>query len=730
MTGIGALVCDAGVLIFSFQHKNGEINPGLPELVERIKFFKSEAQQEVPQTVTFNFPCEDELEFVGSLLRNLAQLMSSSNALLVDNVGQELYFLSSFLRETEAFRAGNQQLQALWNRALEVAYRAEFLVDRLSLGDSSDSLSVLFHSIIEELKDIKIDVQKVSYGNREDMMEVIQTRTPSETDDFVGFHVYSESIIHFLKRGGNRLRVIPICGMPGVGKTALASKVFYDPDVSQLFEVRAWCFVSPVMDESELLKDLLRQIDSSGDIPPVDTSLLKEKGRRCRIIITSRQTNVVPDGLLAANGPHVLSKLSNKESLELLQKKLFQGKDWPRELLELGMQIMEYCQGLPLAIVDVAGHLSKSEQGRWKEILGGLSSGVIEDLRKKAWESSYEHLPYDLKPCFLYFGAFPKGQEVSVRRLFQLMMAEGLIPQRLLESTEDQVAELNSIEDFAELYMSALIERSFVQIAKQGSSGGAKTFRIHDSLHNFCLARTKKENFFHLVHGRDCLLDYNEPRYLRRLCIYDDGDASRSPSYFFHIHLGDVVPSEIGHLVQLRYLSIQGNMETIPESISNVSNLQTFVVHLEGTQVNVSLPHNLWNLKELRWLYINFGGGILPFENLEDSSILVKLESFTGDAWDMKPEDFPSLEYLKLSRLDIVKWTAHGELQFFFLMKLVLDHCSNLLELPGSLGRHALSLERIEVLSCSDISGSSVRCIHADHVATYGQQSRLTVHIQ
>ncbi|CAI9107957.1 OLC1v1007453C1 [Oldenlandia corymbosa var. corymbosa] len=707
--------------------------------------------------------------------------------------------LKSLLEEIEESHHHNQELRALWNRILEI---------------------------------------------------------PEITDDIVGFHGDAASIVDKITGEGNQLIVINIWGMAGAGKTTLASKVYNDPSVRKHFDVLAWGLVSPVMEEVRLLTELLNRIDPSCNVP-VDVADLKAKVHAClkdkrylivlddvwtketwkelesvfpqdgmgsRILVTSRQRYVIDFRFLSFEDPPSIFPLTNEDSLELLQRKLFPGKDWPPPLLELGKEIAKYCKGLPLAIITVAGLLANSEQENWKEIVDGLNSGAtaIPELTINAWELSYQHLPAYLKPCFLYFGAFPRKQEVSVKRLIHLWIAEGFVQKAGFETTEDA----------AKQYLQELIKRNLVMAAKKRSIYRVKTVRINDLAHNFCLRKAKTENFVYLLRGNDQLSDYEEPPYLRRLCIHDDNNklgcrphrlatSSFIPIFKLlkvldleEIDLGYVVPSEIGLFVLLRYLSVRGNIEIIPTWIGNLSNLESLVVHLGREQSMVLLPPTLWNLEKLKWVCINGGGGILPIENLDGSPGLFELETasgvviysgasmrsqlrrfrnirrlrcdlsqlfvenqkldkieipeflellmslhlwrsdvatmnpavsdmcfpsylenltlsrlalpwekispiirlqhlrvlklldscFVGDTWHLKEYSFNSLEYLKLSRLDIVRWTCDTGRFSGPLKNLVLEHCSNLVELPTVyLWQRRLSLQVIDIISCSDI---------------------------
>lgn len=98
---------------------------------------------------------------------------------------------------------------------------------------------------------------------------------------------------------------------------------------------------------------------------------------------------------------------------------------------------------------------------------------------------SYHSLPVELKPCFLYFAAFPEDYEMSVCKLIALWLAEGFI-QPLGKLT---------LEEVAEGYLDALIDRSLVQAGSKRIDGGLKSCRIHDLIRDLCIREAKCENF-------------------------------------------------------------------------------------------------------------------------------------------------------------------------------------------------------------------------------------------
>ncbi|XP_027157096.1 putative late blight resistance protein homolog R1A-3 [Coffea eugenioides] len=713
----GLLLCDAGLVIFSLSLnviKDGSVKEmdleSFHDFLKRIKLFKAIVAEKYPETSpSSEFPRTNELGFIDFLLKYMEDLTNpDAHSVALSNypihaIHEELVYLHSSLGRNVELRNEDRELQALWDRVVEVAYKVEFLIDSLLVGDILDSSSISFDSIVEEIKIIKAAALNIFDKKTLDLNVKEVTKRPNNmpsqgsmpiiNDMIVGLEDEATSIINRLTRGSSQLQIIPIVGMPGLGKTTLAKKVYNDSSVMSHFYARAWCTVSQTYHKKNLLLQILTSIHtklhdkfvemSEEDLAQeVKRGLLRTKylivlddiwdteawnaleasfpdnRNGSRVIMTSRNRDLAALRGELDEGPHFLRPLTADESWDLLSKRLFPGKDLPPpELCELRMQTVEMCQGLPLTIVILAGILANEDQYSWKKVVEGLNSSMLSSTEQctAALELSYNNLPDYLKSCFLYFGAFPEDHEHTTERLNWLWVAEGFT----------QKTQFKSAEDVANDFLMDLIHRSLVIVSKQRSIGGVKACRVHDLLHEFCVTKGKEENFLQLVRGYDEIYTFRVPRNLRRLCInsnpahfcksrlfaptirsliHSDGGkryrrlALESSSMFgifklvrvlelSNIYLGTTFPRELELLVQLRYLAILGNMDSIPSSIANLSILETFILKtFVGT---VLLPDTIWNLKKLRHLQ-NSCLFLLPTDNLDTAANLCDLNTFSS----------------------------------------------------------------------------------------------------
>nr|XP_027117915.1 putative late blight resistance protein homolog R1A-10 [Coffea arabica] len=481
----------------------------------------------------------------------------------------------------------------------------------------------------------------------------------------VGFDAVLKKIVDRLAEPLLGREVLAIVGMGGIGKTTLARQMFDHPDTDFQFHCRAWVRVSQVYQLRNLLLDLLRSVTKPSDNVHEKTNedLAQDlyqslKGRKylvvmddvwsneawdciqmclpddnngSRVVVTSRfmelATYVSPKSL-----PHCMSLLDTKQSWELLEKLVFGLESCPLELVDLGKQIARKCHGLPLAIVVIAGTLSRTVMTSdcWKDVAASVSSVVFTNPEQclDILALSYNYLPQQLKACFLYMGAFPEDYEIEVRKLFRLWIAEGFL----------EASSSSNLEDVAEAYLEDLIGRSLVLVGKRNVVGKIKSCRLHDLLRELCLREAQKENIMTVIKQEDQSFPAKDNQRHLILHLNSDADVHLAPPYrslqsFLCFTLGsgfvpdiffsylifqslrvldmfflqfDSFPAQIVNLEYLTYLALNVTYK-LPTALARLKNLQTLVINgpwpIRDDGDLPTLIVRYWSMPNLRHLH-------------------------------------------------------------------------------------------------------------------------------
>lgn len=502
----------------------------------------------------------------------------------------------------------------------------------------------------------------------------------------VGFEDEAEKLIGYLREETDEFDVISIVGMPGLGKTTLAGKIFNDPDIQYEFPTRIWVYISQDFTKKKVFLDILRgftrltdemhqktemelaqlvashlargkflivmdDVWTSEDWDKLKTALPKSN-KTGKVLITSRHEEVAWH-VNRYRGPHHLRFLTQEESCLLLQLEVFGKAKWPSPEFEvLGKVIAEQCGRLPLAIVVIGGILLKkfatsngmnAKVKAWERVSQSVNEHLTEDPQRRM-ESiialSYDKLPFHLRACFLYFGMFPEDFEIPVWKLIRMWIAEGFIQPK---------TGLN-LEETAESYLEELINRNLVRVDRRKPDGKVKTCRIHDMLRDFCKseAGNERENFLQEM-KKSNEGDFEPPvsnvEKCRRLCIHSNfssfvsskpfGPHVRSfvcfskedinlpsencsfiPAAFKLLRVLEVkpikfcrIPSDLYHLVHLRYVTLSFNLAILPAAFSKLWNIQTLIV--DTTSRTLEIKADIWKLLQLRHLKTN-ASTILP----------------------------------------------------------------------------------------------------------------------
>jgi len=338
------------------------------------------------------------------------------------------------------------------NRRFE--YRMEVLLRNLKfLLDQKDILG------LQELTSGDYEI-----GVRQKLLREFRTLSLVDESVIYGRNHEKEEIVDFLlSDSDNRVLIISIVGLIGIGKTTLVQLVYNDHRIVKQFELKAFVHVPESFDLVSLTQSILRSFDSSA----VDSEDFEILQRQMQQLLTSKKFLLVLDGIwdvdentweklllfkCGSSGSKMivtthdkevassmgstrilhLKQLEESNSWSLFVRYAFRGKnvfEYPN--LELiGKRIVEKCGGLPLALKRLGTILgTKFSEPDWVEILETdcWHLPVCDSNINSILRLSYLNLPSNLKRCFAYCSIFPKGYEFEKDEVIKLWMEEGLL---------------------------------------------------------------------------------------------------------------------------------------------------------------------------------------------------------------------------------------------------------------------------------------------------------------
>ncbi|XP_073308004.1 disease resistance protein RPM1-like [Primulina huaijiensis] len=485
-----------------------------------------------------------------------------------------------------------------------------------------------------------------------------------EEGELVGIDDRRKEVIFRVREGGLRLRVVSVVGMGGSGKTTLVKKVFDDDVVKKHFHNHAWITVSESFKMEELLKDMIQQLYGQVKLPvPLELGtmtsgrlkamvkdflrqrkfllvfddvwsaeawegikhVLPDEEQGSRVIITTRFRDTVENDAYV----YELDPLSEEDSWTLFCQKVFRGDSCPAHLVDICKNILRRCGGLPLAIVAISGVLSTKKVtniDQWRTFMNGIGSELEGNDRLRSLKAilllSFNHLPYYLKPCFMYLSKYPEDHLIEHNTLIRLWIAEGFVKQK----------EGRTLEEVAEGYLNELINRSLIRPMVTNDDGSVKSSCIHDLYRELIVQKSSDQNLMTLSSSENILWpkrvrrlsihgtfhDNGVERYGSRLCSLQSFGAADSVSVSGILQLIgsckllkvldlrgiplEKCPEIIFELFHLKYLCLRNSrIKRLPGLVKNLRKLE--VLDLKETKIT-KLPTGILKLQHLRQLLV------------------------------------------------------------------------------------------------------------------------------
>ncbi|XP_038976430.1 putative disease resistance RPP13-like protein 1 [Phoenix dactylifera] len=324
-----------------------------------------------------------------------------------------------------------------------------------------------------------------------------------------------------------------------------------------------------------------------------------------RILITSRHETIARQ--MGAVYIHSVEKLSQEDGWSLICKMVFEEceKGDMHVLSDVGMRIVEKCDGLPLALRTVGGVLRTKEKrhSEWEKVLASPAWSFTKLPNEKMGPLylSYLDLPPPLKQCFTSLSLFPKDSLI-----FGITFANSCIADGFVTSEDDA-----PLEDWAEGYWKELVQRNLLQPDSKWYD--QFVCRMHDLLRSLAQHIAGDECFIGDARAFENKIKSSLSIKLRRLSIVDGNletipdlimkqTSLRTLSFFHTPHIHDLPEDLFRQLRKLRVLNLK---ET---AIANLSTSLGDLVHLRRLDLSHTkireIPESIGNLRNLLFLIL------------------------------------------------------------------------------------------------------------------------------
>ncbi|RCV20174.1 hypothetical protein SETIT_4G035100v2 [Setaria italica] len=491
-----------------------------------------------------------------------------------------------------------------------------------------------------------------------------------------------------------KIIVLPIYGIGGIGKTTFA-KLIYEDTMFKYFS-RAWVYVSPRFDLNKIGNSVISQLsvkesktNEKHEMDNILTKILSNKkilivlddlwednpfqmkdlkamlslGDKNNIIVlvTTRSEHIAKN-ICVTLKPYKIRPLTNDMCWDIIkQRSHFETRDDREELMGIGREIALKCGGVALAAQSLGYMLQSMKSDEWEKVKendiwneyiskdGSSPNHVLASLKL-----SYSSMGPCLTSCFTYCAVFPKGHKIVKDDLIHQWISLGFIkPKKILSPTQ-----------LCEKYIVQLLGLSFLQHSvlpttlRAYNNGftlykGVTVFTMHDLVHDMArldmadeILDGSKQGITVESTGRYVLLTDCSKPLKSSTCFTNKIRALR----FLDCSQIELHGDAFSSATSLQVLDLsECCIYQLPACISELVKLR----YLNAPKIqSQTIPYCITKLSKLIYLNLSKSRMLALPESIGDLRCLMYLDISNCDFIDNLPKSFVNLkrlEYLDLS---------------------------------------------------------------------------------
>ena len=408
-----------------------------------------------------------------------------------------------------------------------------------------------------------------------------------------------------------KVHIIGVYGMGGVGKTTLVNQVAKWVKKTELFEEIVVVPLSQNLDLKSIQSDIAEQLDmrlENGSEPMRARKLTQrlnqaknvlvvldnlwgrlelanvgiphgEEHKGCSIIFTTRSIEIC--NVMECQAKIAVNILSEQDSWSLFREKAGDIVD-THALRDLAMDVAKECGGLPLAIVTLGRALRDKNKVVWKQVLQELqrsNPANIKDMYARVFtslEMSYNYLESEeAKSCFLFCCLVPEGGSIHIHDLIRYGMGEGLF------------YDVNTLEEASGRVHTLIDKLKASCLLLEGKSDG--WVKMHDVVRDVAISIASRHEHAFLVKAGVGLKEWPEienPEKCKRISLANNKlkalpDSISCPQLLtllldVNYSLREIPESFFMRMKALRVLDLcDTNISSLPLSMEGLANLRT-----------------------------------------------------------------------------------------------------------------------------------------------------------